>query len=483
MQHSKPAEVSQIHISPKISNTSVPTSAPYPQYGNYNSAPTAFQYQRAPTQDLTAGGFSSELSSQAPTTQCEQQWSHEGQTQNSSAGLKNVLTFRPEGFHRDVRIQFPDHSRSLVVCKRCKRNYKTRDHCRNISQHTDLPWTDIYLCFIIDESCVMASDGADEDNDAHLSKKVKRDHDSNKHADKRIKYVNDKSISFDAHIVQWQPFEVKPDALDLKMPVCAACKRKNYTRAYCRVQRKHRHLPWSTEFVVLEAVRRNNFMPPQPKKTPSSPKEHEDEKVKIENSLTRKSSDVKDTPASENTNSESVPRNESINDIDPSRAFLLKISCEASALQWLETSPSALSSSLTCMYNNRVPSNHMGYIDSHSPYIRPYQNNYYAPWENHDRASYNHFAAFNHRSQGQDPQYSVPTQNISNHWGQHPQSYYPPQTYAPYYHGEYYYQPNSQQMYPNYDVQHQQDAQSFHRSSGQTESFPQPENIQNQHSN
>lgn len=54
-------------------------------------------------------------------------------------------------------------------------------------------------------------------------------------------------------MVQWQPFEVKKP-FDKKTPVCAACKRTNRTRNFCRERHKHRQLPWCTVYVLLSAV-------------------------------------------------------------------------------------------------------------------------------------------------------------------------------------------------------------------------------------
>jgi hypothetical protein len=39
--------------------------------------------------------------------------------------------------------------------------------------------------------------------------------------------------------------------MDPETTLCVACKDKNYTRAHCRVTKKHHQAPWSTVFVVL----------------------------------------------------------------------------------------------------------------------------------------------------------------------------------------------------------------------------------------
>ena len=50
---------------------------------------------------------------------------------------------------------------------------------------------------------------------------------------------------------------VPPIAFNLKgklnplTPICAPCKDKNYTRTYCRQNKNHRQLPWSTVYVIV----------------------------------------------------------------------------------------------------------------------------------------------------------------------------------------------------------------------------------------
>ena len=42
------------------------------------------------------------------------------------------------------------------------------------------------------------------------------------------------------------------EEVDPKMPSCRSCKEKNYSRTYCRVNKKHKALPWSTVYVVFD---------------------------------------------------------------------------------------------------------------------------------------------------------------------------------------------------------------------------------------
>eukprot|EP00555_Chaetoceros_dichaeta_P009780 CAMPEP_0198252794 /NCGR_PEP_ID=MMETSP1447-20131203/3263_1 /TAXON_ID=420782 /ORGANISM="Chaetoceros dichaeta, Strain CCMP1751" /LENGTH=491 /DNA_ID=CAMNT_0043938179 /DNA_START=78 /DNA_END=1553 /DNA_ORIENTATION=- len=132
----------------------------------------------------------------------------------------NVLSFTPPGFKQCLNVKFPDSR--LAVCAKCKKNYKTRDSCRVRSGHTTAPWTTAYICITLDQSCTTAEG---DYIDAPLT----------------------------IRMVQWQPFSVKAD-FDIKTPVCAACKKTNRTRSFCRARHKHRQLPWCTVFVLLSAV-------------------------------------------------------------------------------------------------------------------------------------------------------------------------------------------------------------------------------------
>uniref|UniRef100_A0A6V2GSE2 Uncharacterized protein n=1 Tax=Ditylum brightwellii TaxID=49249 RepID=A0A6V2GSE2_9STRA len=132
----------------------------------------------------------------------------------------NVLTFTPPGFKQTLNVKFPDCR--LAVCERCKKNYKTRDMCRVRNGHTDAPWTTAFICITLEDSCT-GPDG---------------------------KFI-DKPLT--VRMVQWQPFCVKK-SFDKKTPVCAACKKTNRTRAFCRERHKHKQLPWCTVYVLLSAL-------------------------------------------------------------------------------------------------------------------------------------------------------------------------------------------------------------------------------------
>jgi len=131
----------------------------------------------------------------------------------------NVLSFTPPGFKQTLNVKFPDCR--LAVCEKCKKNYKTRDMCRVRNAHTEEPWTTAYICITLDDSCTHEG-----------------------------KYV-DKPLT--VRMVQWQPYCVK-QPFSAKTPVCAACKKTNRTRSFCRERHQHRQLPWCTVYVILSAL-------------------------------------------------------------------------------------------------------------------------------------------------------------------------------------------------------------------------------------
>jgi hypothetical protein len=129
----------------------------------------------------------------------------------------NTLRFTPPGFKHPIYVPFT--GRRLAVCERCKKNFKTRDHCRTRDCHVDLPWSETFVCVSLDNTCL------DENGDLLDG-------------------------PFYASAVPPIAFNFSGE-IDRKTPICAPCKDKNYTRTYCRHQKRHRQLPWSTVYVVL----------------------------------------------------------------------------------------------------------------------------------------------------------------------------------------------------------------------------------------
>ena len=235
----------------------------------------------------------------------------------SNTHLNNSLVFTPNGFHQELCVRFPDNSRSLVVCKACKRRGKTRYYCRIQKCHTALPWTDIYLCFIVDESCLQ-----------------------NKAENETSKFQNEASRCFlkdeyiTTHVIRPEPFEMGTGSFEKKaMPVCSSCKERNYTRSYCRIKKEHRQLPWNAENIVLTCAGNHTYASRGPVKATSDTYRHY---------LSENKNDLQDTSTKEAQARTQVE----FSVIDSSRVFLLKISHASSKLSWLDRNDEAVSSSI-----------------------------------------------------------------------------------------------------------------------------------------
>ncbi len=138
-----------------------------------------------------------------------------------STTKRNVLTVKPKGFGKSLHLSFPDGG--LSVCAACKRNCKTKHQCRSRDAHNEIPTRETFLCLILDPSCT------DE------SQKLK-------------------NVSFVAKRIPPQPCQSHVDQLDCSMPVCSHCEKKNYSRAHCRLKKKHLDLPWTTTYFYLTAL-------------------------------------------------------------------------------------------------------------------------------------------------------------------------------------------------------------------------------------
>jgi len=140
-------------------------------------------------------------------------------SQSRQSHIEDTLTLKPPGITHPIRFPFPD--RKLPVCATCKRNYKTRELCRTRDSHTGLPWTTTYICITLDSTCV--NDKGEFSRDANFVARPTASH---------IRYSFSRLQTVD-------------------VPICLACKEKNYTRQYCREKLKHRQLPWATAFAIL----------------------------------------------------------------------------------------------------------------------------------------------------------------------------------------------------------------------------------------
>jgi hypothetical protein len=249
---------------------------------------------------------------------------HESQLTLLSMSSQNICTFTPPGFKQSLNVKFPDSR--LAVCDKCKKNFKTRDMCRVRNTHTDPPWTTAYVCITVDSSCT--------DNDG--------------------KYI-DRPLT--VRMVQWQPYAVRKP-FDSKTPVCAACKRTNRTRSFCRERHKHRQLPWCTVYVVLSALDQADPLtvvagaskptteysaaeeqPPLPNGEIGYAVAQNDSNSDEAEYATKPSAAEPDSPtpaSTETITSDAEDTGDDINDIAESRTFLIKVSSRGSSIHWLD---------------------------------------------------------------------------------------------------------------------------------------------------
>ena len=244
----------------------------------------------------------------------------------------NVLSFIPPGFKHTINVKFPDQR--LAVCEKCKRNYKTRDMCRVRNQHTAVPWSTAYICITLDDSCT-GPDG---------------------------RYID---TPLTVRMVQWQPFCVRePFDPKAKVPVCAACKKANRTRQFCRDKHAHRQLPWCSVYVMLSAVDKTD--PNTVVAEPSQPLAGADSEEKKVDHGGSGAADTTPAPRGANHhpptsadgtappplggrivspgsmdrahNPPTAKTCDDINAIPESRTFLCMVSCKEASIKWLQLS-------------------------------------------------------------------------------------------------------------------------------------------------
>ncbi|GKY91969.1 hypothetical protein MPSEU_000168500 [Mayamaea pseudoterrestris] len=212
----------------------------------------------------------------------------------------NVLRFTPPGFKHELNVKFPDSR--LAVCEKCKKNFKTRDLCRVRNCHSGAPWTTAYICITIDDSCL----------------------------DEYGKYV-DKALT--VRMVNWRPFVTKKP-FDVKAPVCAACKRTNRTRTFCRDKNHHRHLPWCTVYVLLTALDQTDSYTLVA--APSQKVDSDGDGDSYAEDSKTNSRDEGSVAGSVTIGSDADIDSDDINDIAESKTFLVKVSTQGSSLHWLD---------------------------------------------------------------------------------------------------------------------------------------------------
>lgn len=236
---------------------------------------------------------------------------------------RNTLNFRIPGFAPPLQVRFPEGR--LPVCVKCKKNYKTRDMCRNQSEHTDLPWTSVYICVTLDESCI-GPDG-----------KLKKG-------------------TFSTRSIESSPYCYQQD-VSANTLICGACKTKNYTRKQCRSKNRHRNLPWSTVYVILTHKSDETKIADLDKDSILQTGKRSRSEDNAENAAKRRQVGESKHSVSVDENGESVKvasllekledESDDIDEIDKSRTFLVEVNKEMCIIKWLDrdkthTAPKAM---------------------------------------------------------------------------------------------------------------------------------------------
>lgn len=230
---------------------------------------------------------------------------------------KNTLYFKPEGFNSNIKFTFP--SGKLSVCEACKRNCKTKRQCRGSDGHNSLPTRETFMCLILDKSCT------DELNKL-------------------------KDIPFVAKQIPAQPCKALLDQLDCSLPVCTDCEKKNYSRAHCRVKKKHQDLPWTTTFFYLRAADSTvnysslNFgLMNEDKEIISSKRRRMEEPGKTSQEMAKPADDANGS--------------ETIHYVPSSRSYLARVSTAKNALNRIYLDPNVFSRLSMAMTGNQVATN------------------------------------------------------------------------------------------------------------------------------
>lgn len=205
-----------------------------------------------------------------------------------------VCTIWPPGLPRAFDVPFPE--RKLPVCIRCKKNYRSRELCRQRDEHKALPWQTTYVVVTL--------------TDAVLEKGE----------DGRLRVAD---IPVIAELQEMPELCRGPsDGFMQKEPICKVCKEKNYTRDYCRNTSKHTTPPYQAVYVKL--VKKDDMddhMRPLKRKK-RKPEENADGKPRP------------DLESPDDVTEEDL--SDDLTDIHKSRTFFAAVSSKKITVKWCE---------------------------------------------------------------------------------------------------------------------------------------------------
>lgn len=206
-----------------------------------------------------------------------------------------VCTVHPPGMPRAFDVPFPE--RKLPVCIRCKKNYRSRELCRQRDEHKALPWQTTYVVVTLTDAVL------EKGEDGNLS-------------------VAD--IPMIAELQDMPELCRGPaDGFMQKEPICKVCKEKNYTRDYCRNTSKHTTPPYQAVYVKLVAKQSDDDDHLRPaKRKKRKPEENADGKPRPD----------PDNPDEATAEFES----DDLTEIHKSKTFFAAISSKKITVKWCE---------------------------------------------------------------------------------------------------------------------------------------------------
>lgn len=209
--------------------------------------------------------------------------------------VTQVCTMHPEGLPRAFDVPFPE--KRLPVCDRCKKNYRSRELCRQRDGHKALPWQTVYIVVTLtDEVLVKGEDGA----------------------------LTVADIPMVAELQDVPELCRGPADGTMKgEPICPVCKEKNYTRDHCRNTLKHSTPPYQTIYVKLVAKHEEDGDNPGPfRKKRRRPELNADGKPTLDTDNADENADEKDKV-----------ENDDLTKIHESKTFFAKVSSKEMTLK------------------------------------------------------------------------------------------------------------------------------------------------------
>jgi hypothetical protein len=224
--------------------------------------------------------------------------------ENSSPSTQlQICTIHPPGMPRAFDVPFPP--RKLPVCLRCKKNYRSRELCRQRDEHKSLPWQTTYIIVTLTESVLEKREDGSQ-------------------------YITDMPV---VATLQEMPDLCRgpADGFMSKQPICKMCKEKNYTREYCRTTSKHTTPPYQTVYIKLvpRTVEDDHIMNLRlSKKKKRKAEEHCDGKPTSNHGGVKVEEEGTEADAHEDEVVNEEDKSDDLSQIHPSKTFFAEVSAK-----------------------------------------------------------------------------------------------------------------------------------------------------------